>query len=184
MQEHIRKVAARVRELREIAGVPAEQLARELKVSAEDYRAFEAGGADIPLGVLCTVAARFDVELAALLTGEMPRLRLYSVVRAGQGPSVERRTEHRYEALAPNFAHKKAEPFIVTVAPAPAGAGARPGAHPGQEFHYLLEGELVVDVGGHEVLLHPGDALYFDSGVAHTLRAAGATSARVLVVVL
>lgn len=184
MEEHIRKVAARVRELREIAGVPAEQLACELQVSAEEYRAFEDGGADIPLGVLCAIAARFDVELAALLTGEMPRLHVYSVVRAGQGPSVERRTEHRYQSLAPNFAHKKAEPFLVTVDPAPAGGGARPGAHPGQEFHHVLEGELAVDIGGHEVLLHPGDSLYFDSGVPHTLRAAGAASARVLVVVL
>jgi quercetin dioxygenase-like cupin family protein/DNA-binding XRE family transcriptional regulator len=184
MEEHIRKVAARVRELREIAGVSAGQLARELKVSEEDYRAFESGGADIPLGVLCAIAARFDVELAALLTGEMPRLHVYSVVRAGQGPSVERRTEHRYQSLAPNFAHKRAEPFLVTVDPAPAGGGARPGAHPGQEFHHVLEGELAVEIGGHEVLLHPGDSLYFDAGVPHTLRAAGAASARVLVVVL
>ena len=184
MQEHIRRVAARVRELREIAGVPAEELARELRVSGEEYRAFEGGGADIPLGVLCAIAARFNVELSALLPGEQPRLHVYSVVRAGKGPSVERRTEHRYQSLAPNFAHKKAEPFLVTVDPAPAGGGARAGSHPGQEFLYVLEGELAVHVDGHEVLLHPGDALYFDAGVPHTLRAAGAASARVLAVVL
>jgi quercetin dioxygenase-like cupin family protein/DNA-binding XRE family transcriptional regulator len=184
MQEHIRKVAARVRELREIAGVPVEQLARELKVSEPDYRAFEDGGADIPLGVLCAIAARFKVELAAVLTGEQPRLHVYSVVRAGTGPSVERRTEHRYQSLAPNIAHKKAEPFLVTVEPAPPGGGARPGSHPGQEFLHLLEGELAVHVDGHEVLLHPGDSLYFDSGAPHTLRAVGASSARVLAVVL
>ena len=184
MQEHIRRIAARVRELREIAGVPAEELARELKVSGEEYRAFESGGADIPLGVLFAIAARFKVELSALLTGEMPRLHVYSVVRAGQGPTVERRTEHRYESLAPNFVHKKAEPFLVTVDPAPPGGGARPGSHPGQEFLHLLEGELAVHVDGHEVLLHPGDSLYFDSGAPHTLRAAGAASARALVVVL
>lgn len=183
MQEHIRRIAARVRELREIAGVPADELARELKVSGEEYRAFENGGADIPLGTLYAIAARFGVELSALLTGEEPRLHVYSVVRAGKGPSVERRTEHRYESLAPNFAHKKAEPFLVTVEPAPPG-GVRPGSHPGQEFHYLLEGELAVHIDGHEVLLHPGDSLYFDAGAPHALRAAGAARARVLVVVL
>jgi mannose-6-phosphate isomerase-like protein (cupin superfamily)/DNA-binding XRE family transcriptional regulator len=184
MQEHVRRVAARVRELREIAGVPAEELARELQVSGQDYQSFESGVADIPLGVLCAVAARFKVELSALLTGEQPRLHVYSVVRAGKGPSVERRTEHRYESLAPNFAHKRGEPFLVTIAPALPGAGARPGSHPGQEFLYLLEGELAAHVDGHEVLLHPGDSLYFDSGAPHTLRATGASSARALVVVL
>jgi mannose-6-phosphate isomerase-like protein (cupin superfamily) len=184
MQEHIRRVAARVRELREIAGVPVAELARDLKVSEADYDAFESGSADIPLGTLYAIAAHFGVELTAVLTGEQPRLHVYSVVRAGKGPSVERRTEHRYESLAPNFVHKKAEPFLVTVAPAPAGGGARPGSHPGQEFHYVLEGELAVLVDGHEVLLHPGDSLYFDAGAPHALRATGPASARVLVVVL
>jgi quercetin dioxygenase-like cupin family protein/DNA-binding XRE family transcriptional regulator len=184
MQEQIRRVAGRVRELREIAGVDAAELARGLNVSEEDYGGFEAGTADIPLGALCAIAARFGVELSSILTGEEPRLHVYSVVRAGTGPSVERRTEHRYQSLAPNFSHKRAEPFLVTVDPAPPGGGARPGSHPGQEFLYLLEGELAVVVAGHELLLHPGDALYFDSGAAHTLRAGGAASARVLAVVL
>jgi quercetin dioxygenase-like cupin family protein/DNA-binding XRE family transcriptional regulator len=184
MQEQVRRIAARVRELRESAGVTVPQLAGELKVTEEEYRAFESGGADIPLGALCAIAARFGVELASVLTGEQPRLRVYSVVRAGSGPTVERRTEHRYESLAPNFVHKRAEPFLVTVDPAPPGGGARPGSHPGQEFLYLLEGELNVDVGGHEVRLHPGDALYLDAGASHTLRAAGPASARVLAVVL
>jgi quercetin dioxygenase-like cupin family protein len=184
MQEQIRRVAARVRELREIAGVPVADLARDLKVCEEEYRSFESGTADIPLGALYAIAARFGVELAAVLTGEQPRLHVYSVVRAGTGPSVERRTEHRYQSLAPNFAHKKAEPFLVTVDPAPVGGGARPGSHPGQEFVHVLEGELAVSIDGHEVLLHPGDSLYFDSGSAHTLRAAGPASARLLVVVL
>ena len=184
MQEHVRRVAARVRELREIAGVPIGQLARDLKVSEEDYRAFENGSADIPLGVLYAIAAHFGVELSAVLTGEQPRLHVYSVVRAGKGPSVERRTEHRYQSLAPNFAHKKAEPFLVTVDPAPAGGGALPDSHPGQEFIHVLEGELVASIDGHEVPLHPGDSLYLDAGSPHTLRAAGPASARLLAVVI
>ena len=184
MQEQIRRVASRVRELREIAGVTVGELARDLKVSEEEYAAFESGGTDIPLGVLYGIAAHFGVELTAVLTGEQPRLHVYSVVRAGRGPSVERRTEHQYQSLAPNFAHKKAEPFLVTVAPASAESAARPGSHPGQEFIYLLEGELAVRIDGHELLLHPGDSLYFDSGSPHALFAAGAVSARLLAVVL
>jgi mannose-6-phosphate isomerase-like protein (cupin superfamily)/DNA-binding XRE family transcriptional regulator len=182
VQEKIRQVASRVRELREIAGVTVGELARDVKVSEEEYAAFESGSADIPLGVLYGIAARFGVELAAVLTGEQPRLLLYSLVRAGDGPSVERRTEHQYQSLAPNFAHMKAEPFLVTVSPAE--SAARPGRHPGQEFIYVLEGELEVRIDGHEVLLHPGDSLYLDSGRPHALRAAGAASARLLAVIL
>jgi quercetin dioxygenase-like cupin family protein/DNA-binding XRE family transcriptional regulator len=184
MQELIRRVAGRVRELREIAGVSVAELARDLKVSEQEYTAFESGSADIPLGTLYAIAAHFGVELAAVLTGEQPRLHVYSVVRAGTGPSVEHRTEHQYQSLAPNFAHKKAEPFLVTVAPAPANSTTRTGSHPGQEFIYVLEGELAVHVDDHEVLLHPGDSLYFDAGSPHALRAAGPASVRLLAVVL
>jgi quercetin dioxygenase-like cupin family protein len=182
MQQRVRKVAARIRELREIAGVAPDDLARELGIPGETYRSYEEGRADIPLGALYEVAAHFGIELGTLLTGDEPHLHRYAVVRAGDGPLVERRRPYRYHSLAPNFAHKKAEPFLVTIEPsAPA---PDPGAHPGQEFLYLLAGTLAVTIGAAEVALGPGDALYFDSGAPHALRATGPEPARVLAVIL
>ena len=39
--------------------------------------------------------------------------------------------------------------------------------HPGQEFDYVVEGKLLVSVGGHEIELNEGDSLYYDSGEPH-----------------
>jgi mannose-6-phosphate isomerase-like protein (cupin superfamily) len=184
MQEKIEQVAARIRDLRKIRGLEVEVVARELKLPAEEYRQFESGAADIPVSVLLQLAQRLGVELADLLTGEEPRLHTYTVTRSGRGVSVDRRREYRYQSLAHNFVHKKAEPFLVTVEPRPDDVEAHFNSHPGQEFNYVLEGTLRVVLDKHEVILQAGDSLFFDSGVPHGMRALEGRPVRLLAVIL
>lgn len=184
MAEQVKEIAARVRELREIEGVSAESLARELGTPAETYAAWESGDADIPVGVLFEIAGRFKVDLAELITGEAPRLSAYCLTRADRGPRVERRAPYLYRALAHNFIDKKAEPFMVEVGPE---SEARPldlNSHPGQEFDYVVEGRLLVSVGGRELVLGEGDSLYYDSSQPHGMKALGGARARFLAVIL
>ncbi|MFI5369128.1 MAG: cupin domain-containing protein, partial [Spirochaetia bacterium] len=56
--------------------------------------------------------------------------------------------------------------------------------HPGQEFNYVLEGALKVVVEGHEVLLSPGDCIYFDARHSHGMKAVGQAPARFVAVIL
>ncbi len=184
MQEPIKLIAERIKGLREIYGVTAETLAHELEVPPGVYHAYESGETDIPVGVLYKVAHRFGVELSELLTGEQPRLHTYALTRRGRGVSVERRREYRYQSLAHNFIHKKAEPFLVTVDPEPPDSPYHLNSHPGQEFSYVLEGALKVRLGEHEVTLEEGDSLLFDSGVDHGVKAMGGRAARFLAVIL
>ena len=183
MQEKIKQVASRIRELREIFGATVPDLARAFQVPEADYHRFESGTVDIPVGILYQIAQRFGVELTTLLTGEEPRLRTYALTRAGQGVSVDRRQEYGYQSLAYNFIRKRAEPFLVTVQPEPEGQ-EHVNSHPGQEFHYVLEGTLRVRLDLHELVLEPGDSLYFDSSVPHSLAALNQAPARLLAVIL
>jgi mannose-6-phosphate isomerase-like protein (cupin superfamily) len=180
MQEKIKQVARRIRELRDIYRVSAAQLAQELSLTEEEYLGLENGNVDIPVGILHQVAQRFHVELTTLLTGEEPRLHTYAVTRSGLGVSVDRSRDYSYQSLAYNFIHKRAEPFLVTVDPGPAHVNS----HPGQEFHYVLEGTLQVDLGSRAVVLEVGDSLYFDSSVPHCLTALHDRPARLLAVIV
>jgi quercetin dioxygenase-like cupin family protein len=139
---------------------------------------------DIPVSFLYEIAARFKVELTALLTGEEPRLHMYAPVRAGEGLTVERRKEYQYQDLAYNFVHKKAEIFLVTVAAATGRHAPHLYNHPGQEFTYVLEGSLQILLDGHEVILHKGDSLYFDAGRPHAMNALNGKPATFLAVIL
>ncbi|TCL65265.1 XRE family transcriptional regulator [Hydrogenispora ethanolica] len=183
MEEEIRQIAARIKELREIFEVPLDVLAKECEVPVELYREYEGGERDIPVSVLMRIAHRFNIELASLITGEEPRLRLYALTRKGKGVSVERRKDYKYQSLAYNFAHKKAEPFLVTVEPEPKDSPIHMNSHPGQEFNYVLEGSIRVMLEEHEVILNEGDSLYFDSGVPHGMKALHGKTAKFLAII-
>ena len=184
MQEQVRQIAERLRELREINGVALEALAKEVNVPAALYRDYESGTTDIPVGILYKVAHRFQAELSSLLTGEEPRLHTYCLTRNGKGVSVERRKDYKYQSLAHNFIHKKAEPFLVTVEPEEAETPVSYNSHPGQEFDYVLAGTLKVVLNGYEVILNQGDSLFYDSGVEHGMKAMNGKAAQFLAIIL
>ena len=55
--------------------------------------------------------------------------------------------------------------------------------HPGEEFVYVLEGQLTFQIENQEPrLLEPGDSVYFDSGLGHAYLSAGETETRLIVV--
>jgi len=180
MQEQIKLVASRIRELREISRVSSAQMAQDLRMSEDQYAGYESGQVDIPVGILHQVAQRLKVELTTLLTGQEPHAHTFAVTRAGQGISVDRSKDYRYLSLAFTFIHKRAEPFLVTVLP----GTSQPNSHPGQEFHYVLEGTLRVTIGQRDVVLEPGDSLYFDSSVPHNLAALHDRPVKLLAVIV
>ena len=165
MSEQIRQIAQRIRELREISGLSMESLAKEFKISVEQYEQYESGDVDIPVSFLYEAANKFNVELTAILTGEGPKLHTYSLVRKGKGLNVERRKQYKYQNLAFNFA-----PIHYN-------------SHPGQEFNYVLEGTLKVSINGHDIILSEGDSLFFDSNANHGMKAMNNQTARFLAII-
>lgn len=183
MSEQIKQISMRIRELREISELSPGTLAKELNIPIDTYLEYESGNTDIPVSFLHEIANKFNVELAAILTGEAPRLHTYSVVRNNKGVSVDRRKEYKYQSLAYNFVHKKAEPFMVTVEPNP-DTEVHYNSHPGQEFNYVIEGTLMVIINGNELILNEGDSLFFDSNAKHGMRAMNNKPAKFLALIL
>jgi transcriptional regulator with XRE-family HTH domain len=180
----VEQIAERIRELRKIAGLSPEIVAKAIDIGEETYQSYESGKVDIPVGVLYEIAGYFEVDLTDILTGESPRLHKYFVVRKGKGIEVERRAPYHYHSLAFNFIHKKAEPFLVEAEAAPESARISLNSHPGQEFDYVLEGRLMIVIDGHELVLEEGDSVFFDSGAQHGMKALGGAAARFLAIIL
>jgi transcriptional regulator with XRE-family HTH domain len=184
MTDQIRLIADRIKELREVSGVTVESMAKRLEISPETYRDYESGGRDFPVSLLYEIAGQFNVELAEILTGEHPRLHTYSLVRKGKGVAVKRTVHYDYQSLAPNFVHKKAEPFLVTIEPEQSERPDEINSHPGQEFDYVLSGTVAVTIGDAELVLNEGDSLYFDSHHPHRMRALNGQRAQLLAVIV
>lgn len=182
MKEKIEEIGSRLRELRELSKVSAEEMADYLKMPIEIYNCYEEGRLDIPASVLIGAARRFDVDMGLILTGEEPKMNIFTITRNGEGVEVERRKQYRYQNLAGKFIHKKAEPFIVTVEPKK--EKPKDYSHPGQEFHYVLEGSLKMYIHDNEIVLDQGDSIFFDSSYAHAMEALGDQPAKMLVLVM
>lgn len=70
------------------------------------------------------------------------------------------------------------EPILVTL---PAGAGTEPDdPHEGEEFGYVLQGAVWLQLGEQRFRVRRGDSFYFRPTAPHWLRNAGRTQARVL----
>jgi quercetin dioxygenase-like cupin family protein len=130
------------------------------------------------------IAGRFKVDLTELVSGEPSRLKTFCLTRSGRAPEVSRRPMYAYWNLANNFHRKKGEPFLVEASPDTEHKPLSLNTHPGQEFDYVLEGRLLVSVGGHESELGPGDSIYYDSNESHGMKALGGERARFLAIVL
>jgi quercetin dioxygenase-like cupin family protein/DNA-binding XRE family transcriptional regulator len=184
MTEQIKQIAERITEIREISGISAETLANKLGVSTDAYNKYESGNSDIPVGILFEISEFFNIELSVILGGDNPKLRIYGVVRKEKGLKLERRKQYKYESLAYNFIHKKAEPFMVTVDPYPEEHELQFNSHPGQEFNYVIKGTMKTIIDGHEIILNEGDSIYFDSGCKHAMKAMNNEQVKFLAIVL
>jgi len=158
-------IPGRIRELRTLLEVDAADLARNIGIPLETYRAYESGEQDIPISALYKIAAELGVDATVLLTGEDPRMDTAAVCRAGKGFQIERYPGYEFWSLAYNFKHRTLEPLLVYLDPTKAPAA--PVSHEGQEFNYVTEGRVRVTVNRREYLLEKGDSLYFDATLPH-----------------
>lgn len=166
-------IIARIRELREILDFSQEKVAEKLGIALDTYRQYETGQQSIPISTLNAVAELFHVDFTVLLTGDMPRMEDYSLVRKGEGVNVERFPGYTFQSLAANFKNRSMEPLLVSLDEHDDGKEPALVAHGGQEFNLVLEGTIKLVLGKHEFLLHEGDSFYFDPRIPHGQRAVG-----------
>jgi len=183
MEEQIKQIADRLREMREVLEIATDDAATTCAVTTEQYLNYESGEIDIPVSILHRMAQKYNFNLSSLLTGEEPLMHSYTLTRKDNGLSVDRQKAYKYQALAGNFQNRKADPFVVSVDPKE-NANVSFNTHPGQEFNYLIEGKLKIFIGSKEMILEPGDSIYFDSGIPHGMLAMENKPAKFLAIIL
>ncbi|MDR1533031.1 MAG: XRE family transcriptional regulator [Clostridiales bacterium] len=184
MSDLNREIGERIKGIRELSDLTLAELADKLNTTEGLLARYEQGAQDIPVSILHNISNALNIGMTELLTGESPKLSVYSVVRCGMGVGVERRADYDYKSLAYNFVHRKMEPFLITIEPRPEGEAISLNAHSGQEFHYCLEGSFKMVIDKHELVINEGDALYFDSKYPHGMQALNGKPARELVIIL
>jgi transcriptional regulator with XRE-family HTH domain len=85
-------------------------------------------------------------------------------------------------SLAGNKAPRHMEPFIVDIEPQMHNPYTL-STHEGEEFIYVLEGEIEIEYGQTKYRLRKGDSVYYDSIVPHNVHSPGTEKSQILGVV-
>jgi quercetin dioxygenase-like cupin family protein len=182
MNEQIKQIAERLKGLRDSLDLSIPEMAERCRRTAEEIQCYEAGETDIPMSYLFDIAQHFNIDTSTLISGEEPRMKSYFLTRYGKGISVERNKAYKYQALASGYKHPQAEPFEVTVEPS--GEEIHLNSHEGEEFNYVLEGRLLFQFNAKDLILDPGDSIYFDSSYPHGMKALDNKPVKFLAIIL
>ncbi len=165
----IQEVAGRIRELREIVGLSVDEIAKKVGVSEEEYLLCENGKSDLNFAFIYRCAQALNVNVTDIIEGYSPKLKSYTVTRAGQEQKVGQAHGMTYYNLAYAFQNRIAEPLLVrsTFSLEAQSKDIELTTHTGQECDLVLEGNLMVQIGDHKEVLGPGDSIYYNSSTPH-----------------
>ena len=184
MNEEIKQIAERLKGLRDVLELSLEEVAETCGLAPEKYRELESGAVDISVSVLHRISIAYGVELTTLMFGDEPKMSAYYVTRKGKGISVERTKAYKYQSLAAGFSKRKSDPFLVTVHPKPNEEPIYQNSHVGQEFNYVINGRLLIQINGKDIVLEEGDSIYFNSELPHGMKALDGKEVQFLAIIL
>ena len=154
-------------------------VAESTGISTSFLSLLEKGRTDVSLGRLLPLLQFYGLGAADVLSLDESQNEM--VVRAGNAPLLFTLGKGMEIFLA---APDRRRPFLPLIAVYQPGAKMCDlSSHDGDEFMYLLEGQLCVEFrGAKTVVLNPGDTIFFSSQRDHRMAALGDTETRVLIV--
>ncbi len=182
--EQLKLTGKRISEARKALGISIREMGILHNISEAEYLKHETGEADSSFSFLLKTAERFGMDINALITGESPRLSFYTLTRKVTGKKVDRRPDFEYFHQAAQMKNRMAEPFVVRAPFTGDDAPVHLSTHPGQEFDYVLQGKLKIQLEDKVEILEAGDSVYYDSRHPHGMAAYGGEDCLFLAVVM
>jgi transcriptional regulator with XRE-family HTH domain len=167
-------VGEKIKSLRETKGLSLKEIADLTGFSTALLSQMENHLVSPSLGTLIKLAKAFGVKVGDFL-GETQG-EPFSIVRKDERKKISRfaskdgvKYGYSYESLGFDKKDRHMEPFIVTLEPATIKT-SKTSVHDGEEFIFVLDGEMEVILGSHTDVLYPGDSIYYDSTIPHRVQ--------------
>lgn len=179
-------IGERIRRMREAQELSREEVCRMAGLTPERLAAFEEGREVPSIGVVVKLSRVLGSNMGGLLHGGGVVSEELTITRADEARVgfEQGDTEQGYTFTSltrPGTPGHEMEPFLLTFDPRV--TDAKPLAHPGQEFVYVLDGAIELFYDGKRTTLRPGDSAYLDATRPHLFRGLGDTPSRMVAVV-
>ena len=172
-QPDVEGIGIRIRTLREEKGLSLEELSNMTGFDIDFLSDIENHKVQPQLGTIIKLSKALDSAFGRLVSGVGDKL--YSITRKGDQKIVSRSTSRKgqknmysYKSLAPEVKGRHMEALIVQLEVAP---DEEISIHEGEEFIYVLSGEVSLKIGDDLFELEPGDSVYYLSTTPHLIAA-------------
>ncbi len=167
-----------VRQLREARDWTPDDLARKTGQTAEFVANVEADQLSPPVGFILRMAQAMEVDPGTFLNPEEK-----TAIQDQRAQAYIQRTQnYSYKTLTPDAENSHLRAFMVTIEPY---LTHKPVAykHEGEEFIFVMDGELEFTLGANTHVLKTGESIHFNSDVPHKLKNLASKTTQCLVVV-
>ena len=167
--EGVEEIGKRIRILREEKGLSLDEVSNLTGFDVELLSNIEANKVQPQLGTVIKLSKALDSAFSRLVSGTGERI--YSITRKKEQKVVSRSTSQKgkkqvyiYKSLAPEVKGRHMEALIVQLEENPEKEVS---VHEGEEFIYVLDGIVTLDIGDDNFELEPGDSAYYLSTTPH-----------------
>jgi transcriptional regulator with XRE-family HTH domain len=182
------RLGTKVKTMRETRNLSLEDLAERANLKVDGIEKIENGELIPGLTPLIKIARALGVRLGTFLDDQ-----------ENIGPVITRKDEEKeitrfsdkdkpnqsdldFYSLAQNKSGRHMEPFMIDIFPS-SEKGIKPSSHEGEEFIYVMKGEVEIIYGKDTHVLKEGESIYYDSIVKHHVHSHGTEAAKILAVV-
>ena len=172
-EKGIEDIGERIRKLRQEKGLSLDALSSLTGFKVNLLASIENNEAQPQLGTVIKLSKALDSAFGRLVSGVGDKL--YSITRKDERRTVSRSTSQTgkkqvyiYKSLAPDVKGRHMEALIVQLAEV---SEKEISVHEGEEFIFVLDGVVVLEIGEDSFELEPGDTAYYLSTTPHHIAA-------------
>lgn len=182
-----KKVGDKIKALRDAYQISLDELVVRTGIDKTQLEEIEGNHYLPALALLTKIARALGVRLGTLLDQETEL-----------GPVINRKKQEKrvihfadrvqesavldFYSLAEQKSGRNMDPFLIDIEPN-ASEKQTFNSHEGEEFIFVLKGQLRIVYGTNDYVLNAGDSIYYDSIIEHSVEAATTEPAKVLAVV-
>lgn len=157
------EIAERIRKLRKDKQMTLKELSEMTDLSVSFLSQVENGSSSLAITSLKKIADALQVPISRFF--DVPHQNVYITDVAQKRPFQIEGSSSSFIRLSGDFPNRKLEAMITIVPPnSPHGSCFN---HPGEEFVYVLEGVLLIKLGGEERLIKQGSSIHYPSDIDH-----------------
>ncbi len=167
------EIGERIRKIREEKNISLNELSKITGFDTDTLSMIENNEIQPQLGTVIKLSKALDSAFSRLISGVGDKL--YSITRKTDRKTIQRSTSKKgnkdlytYKSLAPEVKGRHMEALIVQLEENPDNITS---VHDGEEFIFVLEGDVTGRIGEEEFDLSPGDSVYYLSMTPHLIAA-------------